>query len=32
MTLSKTQHNLLYDTISQFSPGRMVEENYKLCK
>ena len=29
MTLSKTQHDLLYDTISQFSPDRMVEEKIK---
>ncbi len=29
MTLSKTQHDLLYDTISQSSPGRMVEEKIK---
>ena len=29
MTLSKTKHDLLYDTISQFSPGRRVEEKIK---
>ena len=29
MTLSKTQLDLLYDTISQFSPDRMVEEKIK---
>ena len=32
MTLSKTQLDLLYDTISQFSPGRMVEEKIKSLK
>lgn len=29
MTLSKTQLDLLYDTISQSSPGHMVEEKIK---
>ena len=29
MTLSKTQLDFLYDTISQSSPGRMVEEKIK---
>lgn len=29
MTLSKTQLDLLYDTISQFSPDRIVEEKIK---
>ena len=32
MTLSKTQHDLLYDTISQSSSGRMVEEKIKSLK
>lgn len=29
MTLSKTQLDLLYDTISQSSPGCMAEEKIK---
>lgn len=32
MTLSKTQLDLLYDTISQSSLGRMVEEKIKSLK
>ena len=31
MTLLKTQLDMFYDTISQSSPSRMVEENYKHC-
>ena len=29
MTHSKTQLDMFYDTISQSSPGRMVEEKIK---
>ena len=32
MTLLKTQLDMFYDTISQSSPSRMVEENYKQRK
>ena len=32
MTLSKTQLDMFYDTISQSSPSRMVEEKIKSLK